>query len=882
MNRIVFDRAFEDLTGNPPFPWQRDLYESWFSQGRFPDACTLPTGLGKTSIIAVWLIALAAEHKVPRRLVYVVNRRTVVDQTTSEVEKYRKNLAAAGLSQPLRDLCAIQIKKNDASEEEPPLALSTLRGQFADNREWSADPSRPAVICGTVDMIGSRLLFSGYGIGFKLKPLHAGFLGQDVLLVHDEAHLETPFQDLLESIEHEQTNGRTVDFRPIKVMALTATPRRGKEMFELTVGEKDPPPEIPEDDDPLHVAWRRLRAKKRLELVAVGDEKQVVPKIVELGHRRGLELPNSRIIIFVRTVDAAIEVQNGLRTKKVPTENISALNGTMRGLERNRQSDPREEDGDPVFARFLKPPKPSEEPWKLTPRSGTVYLVCTAAGEVGVDISADHLVCDLTPFDSMAQRFGRVNRYGDGDSRIDVVHEAKPSEKKKDDPFDQRRWLTLAQLNALGKDASPHAIGKLPLADRVAAFTPTPTILPVSDILFDAWALTTIRDRLPGRPKVEPYLHGISGWEPPETNVAWREEVHRISDPPLQQCDPEGLLDDYPLKPHELLKDTSRRVYERLTKLKASPETPVWIVADDDSVTTTTLGNLIEAGNEVIEYTTILLPPEAGGLASGMLNSGSDDRVADVADQGLDEKKRPRRLRIWDDELAPKGMRLIRTIDTNPDADDAESDEEPSKRFWNWYELQTEGDSDGSKSSKLPVLWDVHVGDVLRNAKAIVSRLPLSDEMRQAVIIASQFHDHGKRRKLFQAILGNFDPKRLLAKSGKHGGGRVPEVYRHEFGSLVDLEAEPEFRNIGDDKWKELIRHLIAVHHGRGRPHFSPSEAFDPEHGDTEGIAAAVPQRFARLQRTYGRWGLAYLESLLRAADYAASAKPSEFVEEES
>src|SRR5205823_12437346 len=121
---------------------------------------------------------------VPRRLVYVVNRRTVVDQTTDEVEKYRKKLTDAGIHEPL--------------------AISTLRGQFADNREWSADPSLPAVICGTVDMIGSRLLFSGYGCGFKGKPLHAGFLGQDVLLVHDEAHLEPAFQDLLIAIEKEQ------------------------------------------------------------------------------------------------------------------------------------------------------------------------------------------------------------------------------------------------------------------------------------------------------------------------------------------------------------------------------------------------------------------------------------------------------------------------------------------------------------------------------------------------------------------------------------------------------------------------------------------------------------------------------------------------------
>jgi hypothetical protein len=48
---------------------------------------------------------------------------------------------------------------------------------------------------------------------------------------------------------------------------------------------------------------------------------------------------------------------------------------------------------------------------------------------------------------------------------------------------------------------------------------------------------------------------------------------------------------------------------------------------------------------------------------------------------------------------------------------------------------------------------------------------------------------------------------------------------------------------------------------------------------DVAAIAGNVPRRFARLQRKHGRWRLAYLESLLRAADYAAGADPSAFVE---
>jgi CRISPR-associated endonuclease/helicase Cas3 len=80
------------------------------------------------------------------------------------------------------------------------------------------------------------------------------------------------------------------------------------------------------------------------------------------------------------------------------------------------------------------------------------------------------------------------------------------------------------------------------------------------------------------------------------------------------------------------------------------------------------------------------------------------------------------------------------------------------------------------------------------------------------------------------------------------------------------------------------VLHLIAVHHGRARPHFPFDEWFDPERPqpDADRVATEVPQRFARLRRKYGRWGLAYLESLLRAADYAASIKPSRTLEDET
>jgi hypothetical protein len=135
-----FAKTFESLTGNAPFPWQEKLYNRFVENPpeSIPSSCDIPTGLGKTNVIAVWLLALAADMaRLPRRLVYVVNRRTVVDQTTDEVVKIRKRLKDQA------EVGELRKRLGWTNDAELP-ALSTLRGQFADNRQWSADPSRPA------------------------------------------------------------------------------------------------------------------------------------------------------------------------------------------------------------------------------------------------------------------------------------------------------------------------------------------------------------------------------------------------------------------------------------------------------------------------------------------------------------------------------------------------------------------------------------------------------------------------------------------------------------------------------------------------------------------------------------------------------------------
>jgi len=197
--------------------------------------------------------------------------------------------------------------------------------------------------------------------------------------------------------------------------------------------------------------------------------------------------------------------------------------------------------------------------------------------------------------------------------------------------------------------------------------------------------------------------------------------------------------------------------------------------------------------------------------------------------------------------------------------------EDEPPRTWDWFAA---GDWEGGRTARREVTWKTHVDDVVRHATAIVGGVALPDGIADAVLLAATWHDHGKLREWFQTTLGNRRPDRPLAKSGG-GGARLPEPFRHEFASVLIAADEPAIRAL-DQESRDLVLHLIAAHHGRARPHFAPDE-LDPDSSvvDSHALAAETPRRFARLQRRFGRWGLAYLESLLRAADWAASAAPS-------
>lgn len=415
-----------------PFPWQCELLRR-FCQGVPVPALDIPTGLGKTGTMAVWLVARALRAPIPRRLVYVVDRRAVVDQATEVAEALRAWVAKEPV---VADALGLADRH---------LPISTLRGQHVDNRAWLEDPSSPAIVIGTVDMVGSRLLFSGYGVSSRMRPYHAGLLGADTLVVLDEAHLVPAFEDLLRQVENGADSFGPTDAAvralvpPFKLLSLSATGR------QTTTAA--PPLTLTDEDRRYEVVARRLNAKKTLNIVELAapvgapsakdskaaddasenddaSKKAKGSKLAAVLAHKAWELTargseRVRCLVFCNKREDATAVAAELRDlAKSPTATIELLVGARRVLERTK-----------VAAWLVEHGFVERTDGTRAVSQGPTFLVATSAGEVGVDMDADHMVCDLVAWERMVQRLGRVNRRGgdDRDAKVVVVVEGEPA-----------------------------------------------------------------------------------------------------------------------------------------------------------------------------------------------------------------------------------------------------------------------------------------------------------------------------------------------------------------------------------------------------------------------------------------------------------------------
>ncbi len=881
---LEFGSLFAALTNCRPYPWQQKLFDA-FLKGEIREDISLPTGSGKTSILAVWLIALAAGAPVPRRLVWVVDRRVVVDQATEEAVQLASRINDESIVPALRSLRDALAALSVAGPDQL-LAISTLRGEKEDNREWSKDPARPAIIVGTVDMIGSRLLFSGYGDGRSRRAMHAGLLGHDVLLVNDEAHLTPAFASLVGKLAGFQSNGSRG--KRFQVLRLSATHQSGRSCWPESLA-----------DDQRNPEFRKIfEATKRLEILSAGKQ---YSKLLELATAPG----PARTLIFLRKPSDVLEFSRRLASKLGrKSERVICLTGTMRGFERDQLV------RSPVFQDFAARQKPSESCW----------LIATSAAEVGVNISSDRLITDLDTADHLIQRFGRLNRFGETEGYAYLLvtdTELRDSEHKSDKQKEPRKCNALAyfrELLANGNDISTARLFNSP--PPASACSESPLEAQLHKWLVDVWSQTSLGAH-PARPPVEPWLHGKQE-KYPETYVAWREDVRELT-----EAITEGLIDDDDLKillrkydvlAHERLREPTNQLQQKFAELtqKTNPSARLVCVRPDGCVAVLKLGEIANGKAEDLAYSQLILPPGCGWLDQGMFSpappEGNPDAPLTIPydlagcelDQGSGEPRYSDKRACYRAVPAEDGWQLQRLGAVPP-----EKREPPislpnlaspalsgfaAQRGWRLafrVDLTREEEDTGANTTVLlyfkqlkdkrqsdKVEGPEHLKAVAEKAAKLAEKLGLDEKITRALVLAGHLHDLGKQEPIWQRAVGNRDGAPWIAKSAMPMRPRLLGGFRHELASLryaeKQLAGEPA-------EVRDLALHLIAAHHGHARPCFE-TKTYDRQHRrESERLALEAAQRFGRLQQTYGAWGLAYLEAVFKAADALASPDAEEY-----
>ena len=834
MNGLRFDQFFHAATGNTPYLYQCRLAcgdpptgancdltsadeatKRWLS-GREPMGCysrliNVPTGLGKTAaVVLAWLWnrvapslnsprAATDSAEWPRRLVYCLPMRTLVDQTRENVEEWLIKLTEAHPED-------LDLKWLVAHS---PLVLMGGEELESDRRVWDIYPERPCILIGTQDMLLSRALNRGYGMSRYRWPMHFGLLNNDCLWVMDETQLMGVGVETSAQLDGFRHDGRMATFGACPTWWMSATLDDAR---LATVDHQQPdggwPTEkLSDTEQTTGQPHKLITAQKKLSSTPLalnstikGGYSQELAALIKERHR-----PGTFTLVVLNRVSRAREVFESLTGGKkplYPLDKAALIHSRFRPVDRERHT-------------------------RLLLGDGERIVIATQAVEAGVDVSARLLITELAPWSSLVQRMGRCNRRADIDDAQVLWVDIQP-ENEKDKlllPYSKNELDKTRSAISRLTDASPRALKGVRVAeekiirpvirrrDLVDLFDTTPDLCG-QDLDISRY----IRDGDDN--DVQFYWRAISGdildGKEPEPQ---RRELCRVS-----------------------IRD-ARSFFDRTT-------TQAW------------QWNPLEKRWQPAEK------PRPGGVYLLATTSGG-----------------------YNDQLGWTGEPKDKPTSYRPEAGSPDAyDDEPDtfSRLW-----QTIAD---------------HTQFVIREATALPAALSLEATFSTALRAAALWHDIGKAHPEFQQMLRNGDASRagaLWAKSANSDGRCQRRGFRHELASaLAWLLSGPA--GLAE---RDLVAYLIAAHHGKVRLSIRslPNETGNPEVPDAlfaRGLwqgdkLPAVPlgelttpeisldlsfmqmgegphgpswlARTVSLRDRFGPFRLAFLETLLRAADARAS-----------
>jgi CRISPR-associated endonuclease/helicase Cas3 len=902
---MQFDEFFRQATRleSNPYDYQRRL-----ASDTWPDLLDVPTGLGKTAaVVLAWLWKRGwrgggrerePEADTPRRLVYCLPMRVLVEQTERNVSAWIEALGIGGA--PGQGRVSVHLLMGGSEDVE--------------KAAWAEHPEEDTILIGTQDMLLSAALNRAYATYPSQWPVHFGFLNVDTFWVMDEVQLMGPGRTTSVQLQHffEQLGSHARNQEEVPQGRRTL-------WMSATLGQTGagPPdwmctPEVGKSKNatryspqPHELDAARLDAPKSVIHEEAMDSVSLAlhDAIIE----EACQSENRLVLVFVNTVRRARELHGALAEKiKMHTYTTGA------------QPEPIL-----IHSRFRKKDR-DEIASGLDQGSGRRIIISTQVLEAGVDLDADALFTEIAPWASLIQRFGRLNRSGTRPS-ADVVRKgkAKPARAVVFGVPQKKVKNNKGALHGIGKttgaeeDSAPYepeaikqAKGQVVgvITNCQASLSPAtlrgiPAPLALEGPILREFTLTgdlfpTDADLSGGHTDVAPYLRALD--RDVDCQVLWRE---------LPNGSNRGALPADEQPPIHRDEFCPAPFFEAREAFKGRS---VWILAYSLEGRRRTATWRRAWASEIKPGDTVMVPLEYGCYSdeSGWLGKdGSESQPARWVAVGQDANGKA--ARGWKDSQASFAV-----IDhhVNPErgfGGDPRSTWNRRQRDW--------------------MTLSDHLTLARNKACDLVHALGLQEKLPgDAVIEADLWHDLGKaleRQKdetwiqVFQKMLrheGSENPPhpqrgvlyaKSKPKSGGAGASRNDKViddedrFRHEVASALAYLMRAAAANQNDALRTSLIAYLIIAHHGKVRCMPTPwdEERSDDWNGVRPGDRVAIVQlpqtslqwttqdaldlslmlpapgrpgwqgRVATLLEHYGPFYLAYLEALVRVADWRAS-----------
>jgi len=775
----TFDELFRLATGYTPHGYQRRI-----ARDGLPDVVEAPTGTGKTGIILAWLWRrFHSPETTPRRLIYALPQRSLVDQTAGEVGKWLARIDACEV--------ALHVVMGGGSKES--------------QRDWRQNMHEPAIVIGTVDSLVSKALNRGYGIGRAIFPVDFALVTNGAHWIIDEIQLCPESTTTLR-----QLAGFTAKYPTAEPFGLTCMSATIPERLLGTVDNPDVSRKIViEPGERTGELKTRLDANRTIRKLdaSPGDYEAIARQAGEL-HR-----PGELTLVVLNTVDAARAVHKQLGTDTKTT----LLHSRFRPVERER---------------LMK---------EVTESPDDRIVVSTQVIEAGIDLNAATMITESAPWASLVQRAGRCNRSGKiADAALWWV---PPSTKA--GPYPQADIdATSSELARLeGQAVTSEDL----IARNVEVTRPQVAVIRRPDFieLFD-----TSSDLSGNDIDIAPYIRDADDLDAQLAWATWTPDDKKEIRPPAEGRTPTA---EYrcrvPLgKVNELAKSI-----------------PVWRLGQ------------VAGGWTRVNVGARARPGEV------LVVNAADGRYDPIT--GFDPAAR---------EPVPDSPELMTKI--NP----ADGTEDPYK-----------ADSTNVRQGNWITLWQ-HSEDVRDEAARLVETIQpdLPATAIESAIAAAYLHDAGKAHEIWQSALrvlapeedtAHRDAQEPWAKSSINGrlefAGGV--AFRHELASLLLLDGPLNYL-LADVPDPDLARYLVLSHHGKLRVQVrEPGDESGTQIilGLEHGVTTALPAMFGRpsaelvidldqfrfggdrswtrtalaLRDRYGPFVLAYLEAIVRVADWRAS-----------